>query len=72
MCPNCNKFSLCGCKSCKSRNKGRVGRKRTQKFINLPNSDSLIQCPYCRVKMHPDAWLDQEYLLRSNQIKDNG
>lgn len=70
MCPNCNKNSLCGCKSCKSRNKGKIKGLRTQKFVNDPEGDSLIKCPYCRVKLHLDVWLDHEWKLKQEMYKD--
>lgn len=54
MCPNCNKKSFCGCKSCKPRK--RMSPIRNQKFVN----GDFIKCPYCRVVDHVDEWLNAE------------
>lgn len=55
MCPNCNKKSYCGCKSCKSR-KGLLSI-RSNKF----NNGDFIKCPYCRKNMHIDSWLEEDF-----------
>jgi hypothetical protein len=58
MCPNCGKFSLCGCGSCSHGRKGSLPRLRTQSYKSEPDG---IKCPYCRVTLHPDQWLDAEW-----------
>jgi len=30
----------------------------------------FIKCPYCRVTLHADKWLDQEYINYDNSLKN--
>lgn len=63
-CPNCNKQSRCGCKSCKSRVK--FPSKRACKLKNLPENKSIciLKCPYCRKGYSVDYLLDLEWNKR--------
>jgi hypothetical protein len=66
MCPNCNKESLCSCRSCKQRRSGTMPRIRTHSFKSNPDG---IKCPYCRVTRHPDQWLDAEWkAMKENEL----
>ena len=60
-CPNCNKISVCFCKSCKARRN--MPRFRTEKA-----KGNYVMCPYCKVVFHSDAILDLE---RSERNKNN-
>lgn len=55
MCPNCNKHSRCGCKSCEKR-EGKYEPIRPHKL-----KGDFIICPYCRVKFHYDTWESFNY-----------
>ena len=58
MCPKCLKRTRCGCKSCLSRNKGRMLLTRPEKL-----SGDFVTCPYCRTKFHYDQWESFSYDL---------
>lgn len=54
MCPNCKKYSYCGCGSCKEQ-KGKPSS-RTNKM-----KGETIKCPYCRNKFSIDYWETYNY-----------
>jgi NAD-dependent SIR2 family protein deacetylase len=59
-CPNCKKYSYCGCKSCHKR-KG-LSSVRTSKM-----SGENIKCPYCRESFSID-YVETENYLRSFEV----
>ena len=59
-CPNCKKYSYCGCKSCHKK-KG-LSSVRTSKM-----SGENIKCPYCRESFSID-YVETENYLRSFEV----
>ena len=63
-CPNCKKYSYCGCKSCHKR-KG-LSNVRTSKMIG-----ENIKCPYCRETFSIDYVETENYLRSFEDDKDD-
>ena len=53
-CPNCKKYSVCGCKHCHKRKK--LDNVRTSKMIG-----ENIKCPYCRETFSIDFFETYNY-----------
>ncbi|AGO47567.1 hypothetical protein Phi17218_034 [Cellulophaga phage phi17:2_18] len=59
-CPNCNKNSRCGCRSCKARVK--YPSNRAYKVTGI--HEGIVQCPYCRQRFTEGHLMDLEYEKR--------
>ena len=59
MCPNCDKNSLCSCKSCADRRKSGERPTPTDMLVQivLDPMNGQIQCPYCN---HIYMWYEEE------------
>jgi len=51
-CPNCNKETSCGCKSCE-----KLPHEHLQHILH----GDLITCPYCKITDHSDQSLKKLY-----------
>lgn len=56
-CPSCFKLSLCQCKNCISVNSQNID----YKLVSYSDEGTLLICPYCDEKFHPDESLEIEY-----------